>query len=1290
MGYSKQAGRPASRVVRVALLLALVFNLMPGLVGTPIPVAEAHNLDQRMSWIQYDATTRAMLDSRVAANDPQLFKVGDEVGMLIKVVPTDGTTTGAGGYVTFYVPAGVQVVGAGYMAPDGNGNYSLAPMKGQSIAPLGYGPIGPASTPQLVGLTLGPNAVGQTSPAVSSTGVHWGTLAGVYGDTGIFYSTSPDTAWQSWVGSNPPLGTSIKNNSGDLMVPNNKWDAEQMYAWGISSPVSPIVDPNGRGSAPWGTASAVAGPQSGYAWQFDKDIWDASAKDAAAMRSSITTGPWNRIQYPGSLISKDIPGNTDNTLGFVGVDASTMGHALSSVNPLPANTNAVRWSVGALIMNRSEYAWVKVKLLNPTPYTNCAVFRADTFGGDAGGENGGKDHLWRYYDPTSASLNACLYVGKRASREIIPSSGVFQYTVDVVNTSANTTMTNVQIQDLLPSGVTFLSATPTQNSGPNPLQWNLTSLAPGKRFQATVTVQAKSSGLITNQVTVTSNQMTGSAKDDSFVGSMPLLAQNKTASPTAIAPGGSVQYTIKIDNIGTASSSSPVKITEYLPAGFTYLSLNSVTINGANGSGVTTVNSTNPAQPIFTVSQTIQSGKSLLLTFTAKSAAGIASGTYCNSYTSETSTLNATGSLACVTVGGGRIGDTIFRDWNNNGVQDAGEEGIPGVTVTLSGASGATAVTDANGNYLFTGLVAGNYTVAVTGGIPAGYTATGPATSPASVTLATNEQRLNVDFGYRPGGTGSIGDLVYKDIANDGVFNGADSGIANVTVWLYEDTNSNGVIDSGDMQIASAVTNGSGIYTFSGLATGLSYIVDVNESDPDLAAAFSPNTFTNSTPALQPVPALSGSYLNADFGYFPNLPNSIGDQVFIDANNNGIYNSGETLLAGVTVKLYRDANGDGIADSGELAATTSTNITGPYSFNALGPGKYIVVVDSSDPDIPGGYAPSISQFAYTLTTSQNITTADFPFVPLISKQVSKTKVNPGETIRYTITANYPGSQLLTNVIVTDSVPAGSTYAGSASPSPASQPSIGGTGIVQWNLGSNIAGTPGMTAAASSTNTVTLDYTTIISDTWLNQNAPDDNYGNSEDLFTDREGSKPERSLIWFDLSSIPSGKTIISARLIMTKTGGVTDGNNVIVHRVSPAAVWDVGSGPAGGSAGDASWNERKPGTPWATAGGDYVSNASDPSIAVTSDGVYVWTVTDIVANWVTTGTTNTGFLLMADPEGGGNKSQQWASSENATTANRPKLEITYDGGPAAPATRTTLAAAPTLVQCGVNKPIVI
>ena len=68
------------------------------------------------------------------------------------------------------------------------------------------------------------------------------------------------------------------------------------------------------------------------------------------------------------------------------------------------------------------------------------------------------------------------------------------------------------------------------------------------------------------------------------------------------------------------------------------------------------------------------------------------------------------------------IGDFVWHDLNMDGIQDAGEPGIPGVTVNLRNCAGdllGTMVTDASGYYLFSGLTPGSYMVEFT--LPSGY-----------------------------------------------------------------------------------------------------------------------------------------------------------------------------------------------------------------------------------------------------------------------------------------------------------------------------------------------------------------------------------------------------------------------------------------------------------------------------------------------------------------------------------------------------------------------------------------
>ncbi|MBK6429241.1 hypothetical protein [Candidatus Amarolinea dominans] len=323
--FSRQHTR-RFRLLYVAVIVALLLSLAPSpLPGTQIPVASAHNLQTRDVYAYFDLDTQTMLDARINGvgwtPPTPLLQVGDELGLVMRGVPKDGTTTGVGGYLDFYIPTGVTVLDAAYLAPvdnvsDGITGYDRIPMKGQSPIAIGAGPVGAKIKTEMIGLTLGPNINGVTEATVNASGLMRGTIAGVYGDTGIFYATHPDTAWNTWAttgGYDQNIGTNdntVTNNSGDVIVPLNKWDAEQLLAWGAKAPIIAIVDtPDQRGNAPWGLANGVAGPQSGYAWDFDWDGWRASAQTAADMRAaSNQLGPWQRIAYPGSRVSKDQAG----------------------------------------------------------------------------------------------------------------------------------------------------------------------------------------------------------------------------------------------------------------------------------------------------------------------------------------------------------------------------------------------------------------------------------------------------------------------------------------------------------------------------------------------------------------------------------------------------------------------------------------------------------------------------------------------------------------------------------------------------------------------------------------------------------------------------------------------------------------------------------------------------------------------------------------------------------------------------------------------------------------------
>ncbi|HEY0414266.1 MAG TPA: Ig-like domain-containing protein [Allosphingosinicella sp.] len=76
---------------------------------------------------------------------------------------------------------------------------------------------------------------------------------------------------------------------------------------------------------------------------------------------------------------------------------------------------------------------------------------------------------------------------------------------------------------------------------------------------------------------------------------------------------------------------------------------------------------------------------------------------------------------------------------------------------------------------------------------------------------------------------------------------------------------------------------------------------------------------------------------------------TLGDRVFLDANGNSSYDSGEGV-ANVHLTLFDDTNHNNVYDEGTdlQLATAITDANGAYAFNNLAPGDYIVRIDASN------------------------------------------------------------------------------------------------------------------------------------------------------------------------------------------------------------------------------------------------------------------------------------------------------------------------------------------------------
>lgn len=311
------------------------------------------------------------------------------------------------------------------------------------------------------------------------------------------------------------------------------------------------------------------------------------------------------------------------------------------------------------------------------------------------------------------------------------------------------------------------------------------------------------------------------------------------------------------------------------------------------------------------------------------------------------SAIGTTINFSSITPLYGRIGDFVWDDINQNGIQDNGEPGIQGVTVKLYDGDGnllTTTTTDANGYYIFLGLLPGNYQVEFVN--PSQYDFTiqnadsqglnGPKNSDANpltgktstITLAGGEPNKNIDAGLRP--NGSIGDRVWDDANQNGIQDNGENGIPGVIVKLY---------DCNDNFIAQTTTNSNGIYKFSNLRPRNYYVqfvlpsgygfTQINQgSDDNLDSDASLTSGKTDCITL----GLGEAVTNLDAGLIPS--GSIGDKVWNDLDKDGIQDSNEGGIPGVTVKLYNCND--------NLIATTTTDANGNYSFNNLAPGSYYV------------------------------------------------------------------------------------------------------------------------------------------------------------------------------------------------------------------------------------------------------------------------------------------------------------------------------------------------------------
>jgi hypothetical protein len=240
------------------------------------------------------------------------------------------------------------------------------------------------------------------------------------------------------------------------------------------------------------------------------------------------------------------------------------------------------------------------------------------------------------------------------------------------------------------------------------------------------------------------------------------------------------------------------------------------------------------------------------------------------------------------------IGNRVFYDTNNNGQMDAGEVGVPGVTVQLLDSgntvlqSQTTSTTTNIGYYRFDSLVAGTYKVRI---------------------AAANFTGAGALVGYQ-NSTNAITGTDQRDNGTDPAANNpSTAGVVTANVVV-----GNGVIPT---------------------------------SEPDFVGA------AGSSVAAHAAIGDGRDNLTVDFGFYKLC---VGNLIFIDANPNGVFGGIDTPLSGAIVRIYQ-SNGttevpvgpDGMLGTADDTTGSTNQVTtaanGLYLFCGLVPGSYVVKVN---------------------------------------------------------------------------------------------------------------------------------------------------------------------------------------------------------------------------------------------------------------------------------------------------------------------------------------------------------
>ncbi len=630
------------------------------------------------------------------------------------------------------------------------------------------------------------------------------------------------------------------------------------------------------------------------------------------------------------------------------------------------------------------------------------------------------------------SISTALLVVSKVSNtpvvNLVAGAGTANYTITVKN-NGSAAATGVIVTDTLPStapNVFSYSATSSVTLGGSPVTFTAAgsasaptwdsaptggfTIAPGASlvisFSATLPTTVadgtynNSASAIGAAASISNFNGAASTLDDVIVTHATLTVDKTTSTPviTNTPAGTTATYTITVKNSGSGPTSA-MTVTDTLPAGFTFASTSSLTLNGS--AVAFTAPTAAATAPVWNSSPTggfiIAAGQSLVITFVANVASTVVDGTYDNSASTSIGTSfnynGATQNGENVTVNSATLEVSKVADTPIIANTLAGTTATYSITVSNTGGGTATNVS-INDALTVAGV---GFTYASTSAIVYSGGATGVVTNPTAGATTPAWGTFTIP---------PLGSVTITFVANvaSSVVNGTYNNSANAlsaSVKTANITNFNGsapgtTVD--DVTVTSAIltvskTTSTPTVTKGGTGAVATYIITIANTGNGAATGI---TITDTLPAG----FTYGSTGSIVVGGVPVTAFTVGGTAAIpiwDSNPAG----GFTIEDGQSLVLTFDA------------AIAGTVVDGTYQNSASA----------------AGGAKAITNYAAASSTAEDVVITNVPEFTL-----TKTHVDPfpiGVPGVYTFTVKNIGvgaTASSTGVItVTDTLPAGLTY-----------------------------------------------------------------------------------------------------------------------------------------------------------------------------------------------------------------------------------------------------------------------